>query len=100
MLGKRVMLHTFHPPYNFFNNSTSSHKEVTDEDQKKRVEKKNASLNVIRDLIINSSLISKDTKEECLTEVSNLVQPNRVELLWELLLSVLGVHTEVMFAAH
>ena len=72
------ILHT-----SFFNNSTSSHKEVKNEEQKKRVEKKNAALNAIRGLIINSSLISKDAKEERLTEVRETItlQPNKVELL-------------------
>ena len=66
----------------FLNNSTSSHKEVKNEEQKKRVEKKNAALNVIRGLIINSSLISKDAKEERLTEVRETItlQRNKVEL--------------------
>lgn len=67
----------------FLNNSTSSRKEVKNEEQKKRVEKKNAALNAIRGLIINSSLISKDAKEERLTEVRETItlQPNKVELL-------------------
>ena len=73
-----------YPPYNFLlNNRTSSRKEVKNEEQKKRVEKKNAALNAIRGLIINSSLISKDAKEERLTEVRETItlQPNKVELL-------------------
>ena len=66
----------------FLNNSTNSRKEVKNEEQKKRVEKKNAALNAIRGLIINSSLISKDAKEERLTEVRETItlQRNKVEL--------------------
>ena len=124
MLGKWSYTTCIHPPYNiyFFNNSTSSRK---NEEQKKRVEKKNAALNVIRGLIINSSLISKDAKEERLTEVRETItlQHNKVELYFHThvhththihththtphfnvtklsYLSPLGVHTEVMFAAH
>ena len=83
MLGKWVIQHAFILHTIFFNNSTSSRKEVKNEEQKKRVEKKNAALNAIRGLIINSSLISKDAKEERLTEVRETItlQPNKVELL-------------------
>jgi len=52
-----------------FNSRTSSRKKVRNG---KRVKEKGAALDVIRDLIIDSPLISKDAKEEHLTEVRNL----------------------------
>lgn len=52
-----------------FNSRTSSHKKVRNGE---RVKEKSAALDVIRDLIIDSPLISKDAKEERLTEVRNL----------------------------
>ena len=42
------------------------------EEQKKQLKKKNAALDVIRNLILDSPLISKDAKKERLTEVRNL----------------------------
>lgn len=52
-----------------FNSRTSSRKKVRNGE---RVKEKSAALDVIRDLIIDSPLISKDAKEERLTEVRNL----------------------------